>query len=345
MPKHTVNDIPSVSVVIVTWNSASYLSRCLDSLEQQTYGDFEVVLVDNGSTDGCLDAVEHRWPGLRLRVERLGENKGFAAANNLGASLARGKWLALLNSDAFPEPAWLEALLEAAAKNPEFSFFASRQLQANASQFLDGAGDAFHISGLAWRRLAGWPAAQFGLEAQEVFSPCAASALYSRQSFLQVGGFDEDFFSYQEDVDLGFRLRLQGLRCLYVPDAVVHHMGSAAVGARSDFALYHWQRNFIWSFVQNMPAALFLQALPSHLLANLIYILYFLFLGQGKVVWKAKMDALRGFPRAFRRRKWIQKERKVGRAVLLKTMERGLMQPYLLGYHLRRVRRAASTSE
>lgn len=126
-------------------------------------------------------------------MEGFESNRGFTAANNHHACLAHGKWLALLNSDAFPEPDWLEELLKAAENNPEFSFFASRQLQANARQLLYGAGD-HQISGLAWQRHTGFPAAQFGLETAELFSPCAAAALYSRQAILQVDGFDEDYF-------------------------------------------------------------------------------------------------------------------------------------------------------
>jgi GT2 family glycosyltransferase len=330
---------PLISVVLVTWNSAAHLPRCLESLAAQTFKDFEVMLIDNGSTDGCLEGVEDRWSGLKIRVERLGENKGFAAANNLGARLARGQWLALLNSDAFPEPGWLEELLKAAGDNPGFSFFASRQLQANAPQLLDGAGDALHISGLAWRRYAGFPAAQFGLEPVEVFSPCAAAALYSSRAYLQVGGFDETFFSYHEDVDLGFRLRLQGFRCLYVPGAVVYHVGSATVGAQSDFALYHWQRNFIWSFVQNMPSAVLWRAFPSHLVANFFHQFTYTLHGRGSILWKGKQDALRGLSRALRKRREIQKTRKCTRAELLRVMERGLLQPYLLGYHMRRIKK------
>jgi GT2 family glycosyltransferase len=230
----------------------------------------------------------------------------------------------------------LEKLLQAAERHPEFSFFASRQLQANAPHLLDGAGDALHINGLAWRRYASWPAAQFGLEPEEVFSPCAAAALYPRRAFLQVGGFDEDFFSYHEDVDLGFRLRLQGFRCLYVPDAVVHHIGSATLGAQSDFALYHWQRNFIWSFVQNMPAALLGIALPLHLAANFIYQIVYTRRGRGKVLWKAKWDALRGLGHALRKRSRVQKDRKVSNAELLRVMEHGLLQPFILGYNIRK---------
>ncbi len=203
----------------------------------------------------------------------------------------------MLNPDAFPEPRWLEALLQAAAAHPEFSFFASRQLQANAPHLLDGAGDALHISGLAWRRYAGYPAAQFGSETVEVFGPCGAAALYSRQAFLNAGGFDETFFSYHEDVDLAFRLRLQAERCLYVPEAVVHHIGSASLGPDSDFALYHWQRNFVWSFVKNMPSALLWEALPAHLLANLIYLVNYLLRGKGRILLKAKMQLCADYPK------------------------------------------------
>ena len=140
-----------------------------------------------------------------------------------GARLARGQWLALLNADAFPEPDWLERLLEAAETIPN-AFFASRQIQANSTELLDGEGDVYHISGLAWRRNYGLPVLE-KFDTEEIFSSCAAAALYPRQAFLDAGGFDEDYFSYHEDVDLGFRLRLKGLRCFYVPKAVVYHVG------------------------------------------------------------------------------------------------------------------------
>jgi GT2 family glycosyltransferase len=183
------------------------------------------------------------------------------------------------------------------------------------------------------------------LKTDEVFSPCAAAALYSLQAFLLVGGFDEDFFSYHEDVDLGFRLRLRGFRCLYVPEAVVQHIGSAALGPQSDFALYHWQRNFIWSFVQNMPPVLFWIALPAHLMANLIFILKYTLQGRGKIIWKAKMDAVNGLRRAFHKRRDIQKYRKVSRGDLLQKMERGFFQPYVLGYQLRRIQKKSPSKK
>ena len=329
---------PGVSVIIVNWNGMKYLPRCLEALRLQTFSDFEIQVIDNGSSDKSVDGLEQRWPDIK--VTRLKNNIGFAAANNLGAQLSCGQWVALLNADAFPEPDWLEKLLLAANDHPEFTFFASRQLQADAPELLDGAGDAFHISGLAWRRYSGYPAYQFGLETEEVFSPCAAAAMYSRQVFLQAGGFDESFFSYHEDVDLGFRLRLQGFRCLYVPHAVVRHVGSASNGPHSDFAVYHWQRNMVWSFVQNMPASLFWLALPAHLFANCVYGLDFFLKGRVGLIWKAKWDAVRGLPKALQKRKEIQKKRTIGVGALKKTMEHGWLQPYLLGHNQRKIRQS-----
>jgi N-acetylglucosaminyl-diphospho-decaprenol L-rhamnosyltransferase len=123
--------VPLISVVLVTWNSKTYLPRCLTALSKQTLQDFEIILVDNGSTDDSLDSLKSSRLNLRVIVERLTFNHGFAFANNIGAHLARGKWLALLNADAFPEPNWLEQLARAAEENPQFTFFASRQIQAN----------------------------------------------------------------------------------------------------------------------------------------------------------------------------------------------------------------------
>ena len=335
--------MPLVSIVISTWNSGSVLPQCLNSLARQTVRDFEVIIVDNGSSDNSIAGLPEKWPTLDFQIKKLDRNTGFAAANNLGAHLAHADWLALLNSDAFPDPGWLEHLLQAAARAPEFSFFASRQLQAGAPHLLDGAGDAYHISGLAWRRYAGLPAAQFGLESEEVFSACAAAALYSRQAFLQVGGFDESFFSYLEDVDLGFRLRLKGFRCLYVPEAVVYHVGSATLGVRSKFAYYHWQRNFIWTFLQNMPAGLFWRALPAHLFANILYQLYYTFHGRTGILLKGKVDALRSLPTVMRKRREIQQARQVSDRALFQRMEHGFLQPYWRRADLRKIAPAASS--
>jgi GT2 family glycosyltransferase len=326
---------PLVSIIIVYWNNARYLPDCLDCLSTQTFQDFEILIIDNGSMDGGMDNLEKNYPQLTLRIERLAENKGFAWANNLGAKLARGVWLALLNTDAFPKPDWLEKLLDAASKHPEFTFFSSRQIQFHQPDILDGAGDDYHISGLAWRRFYNYPAEQYGWTEEEVFSACAAAALYKRENFLTVEGFDESYFSYFEDVDLSFRLRLAGGRCLYVPGAVVHHVGSASTGKTSNFAVYHAHRNLVWTFFKNMPGLLFWLYLPLHILVNVLFVVSFLLKRRGTTILQAKWEALRYLPAIIRQRKKIQSSRKVSIRKMWQAMNKELLAPYTVTHHPR----------
>lgn len=320
---------PFISLILVVWKNDGDLQHCLAALSRQTLGDIGIVLVDNGSDLASAVPMDEISPHLHLRVEHLPTNLGFAVANNIGAHLAQGEWLAFLNADAFPEPDWLEKLLKAAEENPEYSFFSSRQIQANAPDWLDGAGDAYHISGLAWRHGYNHPSAEFGHEQKEVFSACAAAALIRREEFIQMGGFDEEYFSYFEDVDLGFRLRLQGRKCLYVPEAIVHHVGSASTGKRSDFSVYYGYRNMIWTFIKNMPSPLFWILLPLHIATLLFFMAYLTWRGQGKAIGRAVIDALRGLPAVLEKRKKIQQGRKISSRELLRVMSTGLFEPYL----------------
>ncbi len=285
-----------VSVIIPTWNSAGTLPRCLEALQAQTFQDFEVIVVDNGSQDGCVDDLEKRYPGLEVRLNKLDENQGFAAANNLAARLAQGEWLALLNADAYPEAEWLECLVNATQRLPEIDSFASRLIQANQPERLDGEGDVYHISGLAWRRNHGKPVTTPTQE-QEVFSPCGAACLMRREIFLQAGGFDETYFAYNEDVDLGFRLQLTDHRCMFIPSARVLHVGSASTGRGSDTAIYYGHRNLVWTFFKDMPTGLLILLFPSHLAMTCAYALYFLLTGKIGTFWRAKRDAFRQLPR------------------------------------------------
>ena len=319
---------PLVSLVIVSWNSAEHLPRCLDSLVSQTFQDFEVIIVDNGSSDQGIAGLEQQYTTLDLHVERLLSNRGFAVANNVGARLAHGRWLGLLNADAYPKPDWLERLLDAANRHPEFSFFSSRQLQYTQPDILDGSGDEYHISGLAWRRFYNYPAQDYGLQEEEVFSACAAAAIYNRDDFLRVGGFDESYFAYFEDIDLSFRLRLAGGRCLYVPQAEVCHVGSASSGKTSDFVMYHGHRNLVWTFFKDMPGILFWWYLPLHLGMNFFFAISFLIKGKGPAVLRAKLDAFYCLPAILRKRKQIQLTRKVSARALWKVMNSELFAPY-----------------
>ncbi|NOH04642.1 MAG: glycosyltransferase family 2 protein [Chloroflexi bacterium] len=319
---------PEVSVILVTWNSGDILSRCLEDLSRQVFKGYELIIVDNGSSDTVGLNLNELSRSFDLRIERLVSHLGFAAANNIGARLARSKWIALLNADAFPEPDWLENLLHAAQQNPDCTAFSSRQVQYHMPDLLDGAGDAYHISGLAWRNGYNLPADKYGLEQKEIFSPCAAAALYRREEFLGLGGFDEDYFSYFEDVDLGFRLRLNGGKCLYVPEAVVRHVGSASTGRRSDFSVYYGYRNLIWTFFKDMPSPWIWIFLPFHVATMLFFAIYITLRGQGRAIWSAIFDAIRGLPKMLAKRKAIQKNMKIKPGNVLKFMSRGIFEPY-----------------
>ena len=314
-----------VTVVIVNWNCERFLERCLIALLSQTAKPYEIILLDNASTDGSLE-IARRFPAVR--VIALEQNTGFARGNNLAIEAAskESEWIALINPDAFAAPHWLEALLTATEFKPEFDVFGSKLVNAADSAMLDGTGDAYHISGLVWRTAHGAPVSTLDESECDIFSPCAAAALYRRSALLEVGGFDEDFFCYTEDVDLGFRLRLAGYRCLYVPLSVVHHVGSGTTGGKnSDFSVYHGHRNLVWMFIKDMPGHLFWLMLPLHVLLNLVSIIWFALRGQGGIILRAKRDALLGLPKMWRKRQQIQKGRLTSIGDIWRVLDKRLL--------------------
>lgn len=263
--------------------------------------------MDNGSQDDSLQSIPETD---QIDIRRLGKNLGFAGANNRALSECATEYVALLNPDAFPSADWLEKLLTAAESHPDVSAFASLQLCDDNPEIVDGAGDSYHVSGLVWRdrhRAAILPSDR---QDRAIFSPCAAAALYRRQVLVDVGGFDEDFFCYVEDVDLGFRLRLAGHKAMLVGNATVRHVGSASTGGKhSDFCIYQGHRNLVWTYIKNMPGVLFWLFLPLHLLLNLVSVVYFSAQGQGRVILRAKIDAIKNMTKILQKRRLIQKKR------------------------------------
>jgi GT2 family glycosyltransferase len=257
--------MPAVQVIVVAWNSGEHLQRCMDALAAQTFTDWEAVVWDNASDDGAADRL--RAPP-RTEVVRSPENLGFAAANNRAAEFSNSGWIALLNPDAFPEPEWLERLVDTGERHGAEAV-ASLQLDDADPEILDGAGDSMSIFGIGWRGGYGYPRSIAPTEELEVFSPCGAAALYRREVWRALGGFDERFFAYFEDVDLGFRIRLAGGRTVFSPRAVVRHVGSASSRTVSGFAERHGARNRLWTFARDMPLLLMPLALPLHLAATL----------------------------------------------------------------------------
>jgi GT2 family glycosyltransferase len=298
------------AIVIVAWNCWEHLCRCLDALSAQTISGFRVVIVDNGDAED--QQIERASSYPKVSYVKSCSNLGFAAGNNRGIEIAQGAgWIILLNPDTLPAVDWFEKMMEAAVQYPEFAVFGSRLLKADNPRVLDGEGDCYHVSGMVWRSGMGLAARGKPDEPWEVFSPCAAAALYKSDALRQVGGFDEDFFCYMEDVDVGFRLRLAGYRCMTVSGAEVLHVGSATTGKRSDFYVYYGQRNLVWTYVKNMPGILFWLFLPLHFVLNIAAIILLLFRRQGILAVKAKWNAIEGIPKMWHKRKIIQFSRKV----------------------------------
>lgn len=215
-----------VAVIVVNFDSGGLLRQCLAAVARQTYPSFRVIVVDNASMDGSLAGIQESYPAVQ--IVRLPENVGFAGGGNVGIAAADDcKWVAFLNPDAFPEPGWLAGLMAATERYPDCASFGSKLIMAEDPSRLDGTGDVYHVSGLAWRRDYGRPIKQSIDGGDEIFAPSAAAALYRRDALAEVGGFDTSYFCYFEDVDLGFRLRLQGCRSRYASGSRALHVGSA----------------------------------------------------------------------------------------------------------------------
>lgn len=307
-----------VTVVIVNYNSEGLLEKCLTCLGKQSLKPHNILVVDNGSSDDSIRKA------LKTKVDfeliRSPVNIGFAAANNLALDKVKTEYVATLNPDAFPAPGWLHALISHANQNNPVSSFASCQLMFEKQSFLDGTGDLLHFSGVMRRRGYGKSIDFLQCAELEVFSACAGAAMYRTDVVTELGGFDEDFFCYAEDIDLGFRLRLKGHDCHFVREAQVLHIGSATTGKDSDFSIYHGQRNMVWVFVKNMPPILLVIFALPHLLMNLLMLFYFWRKGRFRVVFRAKCDALAGMKRMMVKRRLIQRERCVGAKRILAAL-------------------------
>jgi N-acetylglucosaminyl-diphospho-decaprenol L-rhamnosyltransferase len=292
---------PEITVVVVNYNAGSYLRGCIASLARQTHANFETILIDNASSDDSLAAIAET-PG---RFRHL----GFAAANNLGARLGSGRWLALLNPDAEAEPQWLDALMDAVRRRPDHRMAASLQLSLHDPARLDGAGDCYLAWGYAWRGGFGHPASAAPGEGT-CFSPCGAAALYPREAFLEAGGFDERYFCFHEDVDIGFRLRLMGETCQFVPAARVRHAGSGSTGRGSRFAVFHGVRNGVWTWVKNMPGPLLAVGAPVWALGTLALLARGVVRGQFRATWDGLVAGFAGLGPALRQRRDLKARRR-----------------------------------
>lgn len=298
---------PTFSVIIVNYNGGDFVQGALTSLAAQTRRDFEVILVDNASSDGSVDHLDTTGlPAFTLMAET--ENHGFARGNNLGAARASGTWLALLNPDAEAHPDWLDRIAAGASRHPGVSSFASLQLAMGREGIMDGAGDNYLAFGIPWRGGYGRPSTDIPVEG-ECFSPCGAGAIYHRDTFMAAGGFDERLFCFCEDVDLGFRLRLQGETCIFLPDAVIDHYGGGTSNKVSGFAVRYGTRNRLWVYLKNMPLPLLLLTLPGHIALTAAILLRGLMTGRARDAASGLVAAMKDLGPVLADRRRIQAAR------------------------------------
>ena len=324
------NDV-QVSLIVLNWNGRRFLEPCLSSLFGQTFLDFEIVLVDNGSNDGSVEFLETQFnPYLTpdskpsFKLVKLTHNTGFAGGNLAGLAVCNpaSRYIATLNNDTIAAPGWLEKLV--AALDAQMSAVVTTSWAAACGPMLftssqsDGvptiaaAGIEIYRNGLAMDGKVGQPLDERETATREVFGPCAGAALYNRRALDEVGFFDPAFFAYLEDADLAWRLRLAGWHTLYVPQAQVWHEYSGTSGQNSPFKNFQLGRNRVWTILKNMPGRLLLRHLPAILLYDFAASLYTLREGNRNAAL-GRLAALKPkeLGRVWQQRRQIQKQHTV----------------------------------
>lgn len=293
-----------VSLIIVNWNGCHLLRGCLDAVMAQTYRDFEVILVDNGSNDDSCAFVHQYFPTVRL--VSLSHNIGFTGGNIAGYQVSRGKYIALLNNDTRPEPQWLEELVKEMKTDDTLGICASRII-IDGTNLLDSVGDCFTTAFTGTKIGSLEPATNY-LSPATFHGGCAAAILYRRDMLNGIGFLDDDFFFNHEDTDLNLRAWLSGWQCRYVPAAIVHHKVSASIGNLSEKGVYYFARNIEWVWIKNVPLLLMMQYLPQRILYEIASLSYFcVSKGKWRAFFRGKLDAIKGLAVMLHKRRQIQR--------------------------------------
>ena len=309
-----------ISVIIPNWNGAHFLRGCLDALRAQTYRDFEVIVVDNASTDESVPLMESEYPEIVL--VRLEQNLGLTGGVNAGIEVAKGEIMLLLNNDAEAHPDWVCELKSALDRWPATGSAASKMLLYDRRRIINSAGDFYGVDGMPGNRGV-WEedTERFDTE-QPVFGGCGGAVAYRRKMLDQIGLLDESLFMYCEDVDLAWRAQLAGWPCVYAPRAIVYHRLSATAGGVT--ASYYTGRNCIYVLAKNYPTSLLRGFWPRIIAA------------QYRVAWEAlrawrgeaararlrgQLAGLLALPQALRARRAVQSRRVVSDEYLLSILE------------------------
>ena len=269
-----------VSVVIPNYNGLAYLEGVLSSLECQSMKNFEVILVDNGSTDGscAFVASQYSW----VHIIALSENFGFSRAVNEGIKAARAPYVLLLNNDTEVEPDFLKEMTEGLQRHKKAFSCQAKMLQFHDREKMDDGGNYYCALGWAFAGGKGKSAKHYDKE-KKIFSSCAGAAIYRKKIFEKIGYFDDEHFAYLEDLDVGYRARIYGYENWYIPGAVVYHVGSGTSGSRyNQFKIRYSSRNNIYMIYKNMPFLQIILNLPFLLVGFGMKILFFCMKGYGR---------------------------------------------------------------
>jgi GT2 family glycosyltransferase len=317
---------PFISVIVVNFNGKDYIGECLRSLQEQTFIHFETIVIDNGSQDGSVEYLQANF-GSSIRLLRNPKNEGFSGGNNRGICISRGKYIVLLNNDARADCCWLEEMVKAAEAESRVGMVASKIYLDGTQKVIDNVGQLIYRDGL--NRGRGRLEADHGQfdQPEEVLFPSGCAALYRKEMLDEIGLFDEDFFAYGDDTDIGLKGRLAAWKCLYVPTAVVYHRYSQSSGAYSPLKAFYVERNRIWIALKYFPLSALLLS-PGYTLYRLFLQGYGALAGKGAagkfsqqyssvrllvILLQAYISAARGLPKMWKKRKAAQKITRVSK--------------------------------
>jgi GT2 family glycosyltransferase len=307
----------SIDIVIPSWNGKNYLDVCLASLRRQVFRDFNIIVVDNASTDGTCVFVKERYPEVNLIS--LPKNRGFSGAVNEGIKASQGQYIALLNQDTEADSLWLDQLKKAFDTHPEIDFCASKIMQFDNRSTIDSAGDGFLRGGISFKSGSGQKDSIKYQNQREVFGACAAAAIYQKRFFEEVGLFDDNIGDYSTDGDINFRAQLLGLRCLFIPSAVVFHHVAASTTVGSTQFIRRINRNAMITALKSYPLALMMRNI-LRIFAVLLSTLWIY--PHPLAALRGRWDALTKLPGILKERREVQKKRTVSLKRLNTIMSR-----------------------
>jgi len=316
--------IPFVSVLVLNFNGREYLDECLQSLLSQSYGNFEIIVIDNGSTDGSVDHLKERYKN-KIRILSLSSNRGFTGGNNAGIKAAAGEYVALLNNDTEVEKDWLRNLVNCMQTDDRVGMVGSKVLHFFRRTEIDNTGHLMYPDGLnRGRGRLETDHCQFD-EKTDILFPSACAALYKKKLFEDTGGFDERFFLYGDDTDIGLHAVYRGYRAVYCPKAVVYHRYSGTVGGYSLSKVFYVERNRVWLLIKYFPLRHVLVS-PFFTFKRMIFHVYSIAIKKGaawqlakeesfidiaKILSGAYWSALQGILEMIRKRRSIMKNKSI----------------------------------